>query len=196
LKHEKGASIASFARLAPALLIAIMAFAMIEGSLTSLFPSYGFSIGMAEGASILAIGIILAGYMGPQIPIGWIAEKIGDRILLLAVTFCGIAISLAVPMVASGGTAFWILLFFWGSCGAALYTLALIELGNRFTGHMLVTGNAAIGVAWGVGGIIGPSSVGIAMDVTGPTALPNGAAVIFAFVFAVALYRHIYRKPR
>ena len=193
LKHEQGASIFSFAKLAPTLLVAIMAFSMMEGALTSLFPSYGQSVGLTEQAAILGIGVVLAGYMGPQIPIGWMAEKVGDRLLLLVVTFCGVIVSLIIPFAVGDSIGFWVLLFLWGSCGAALYTLALIELGNRFTGHMLVTGNAAIGVFWGIGGIVGPSSMGFAMDWTGDVALPISIALVFGTVFTVALVRRVTR---
>jgi len=192
IRPHAGASIRRFALLAPTIVIAIMAFAMMEGALMALMPLYGPTAGLNEKTAILAISVVLAGYMGPQIPIGWLAEKIGDRILLIVTAACGTLVSLAVPF-SLGTPAFWVLLFLWGSCGAALYTLALVELGNRFTGHMLVTGNAAIGVAWGLGGIVGPSSMGAAMDGFGPNALPLAIACVFGGVLALAAYRGLTR---
>ena len=51
--------------------------------------------------------------------------------------------------------AVWPLLFVVGATGYGIYTMALIELGNRFTGSALVAGNAAFAVMWGIGGIAG-----------------------------------------
>ena len=50
--------------------------------------------------------------------------------------------------------------------------MTLIELGERFSGSMLVAGNAAFSLMWGVGGIAVPPAAGAAMDLLGAQGLP------------------------
>ncbi|TJW40778.1 MAG: MFS transporter, partial [Mesorhizobium sp.] len=53
-----------------------------------------------------------------------------------------------------------------------IYTMSIIELGERFTGSALVAGNAAFSLMWGVGGIAVPPLAGGAMDMIGANGLP------------------------
>jgi len=66
--------------------------------------------------------------------------------------------------------------------------MALIELGDRFTGGLLLAGNAAFALMWWVAGLVGPSAVGGAMDLAGPIGLPLVLGAGFA-VLALAFLR-------
>ena len=46
-------------------------------------------------------------------------------------------------------------------------------------GTLLLAGNSAFGMMWGIGGIIGPSMAGGAMDLIGPEGLPLTLGVLF-----------------
>ncbi len=48
-----------------------------------------------------------------------------------------------------------------GGVGYGVYTMALVELGNRFHGSVLVAGNAAFALMWGAGGIVDPPGSGL-----------------------------------
>jgi hypothetical protein len=52
------------------------------------------------------------------------------------------------------------MLFVWGGLAAGLYTVALAELGARYSGATLVSATAAIVTAYGVGALVGPLFVG------------------------------------
>ncbi len=64
------------------------------------------------------------------------------------------------------------MLFVWGAIAFGIYTIALVELGDRFSGALLLAGNGAFGMMWGIGGIFGPPVAGAAMDLIGPEGLP------------------------
>ena len=55
----------------------------------------------------------------------------------------------------------------------------MVDLGARFSGALLLAGNSAFGVMWGIGGIVGPSIAGITMDLAGPEGLPLTLGVLF-----------------
>ena len=83
---------------------------------------------------------------------------------------------------------FWPLVFVIGAVSFGLYSVALVELSERFSGAMLVAGNSAFAMMFGVGGLAGPSETGAVMDAIGPNGLPLSLGVIgFALaVFALA----------
>jgi hypothetical protein len=83
----------------------------------------------------------------------------------------------------------WPLVFLWGALSFAIYTLVLVELGERFSGSMLITGNAAFALFWGVGGIAGPPATGGLMDWIGLQGLPTVLGLMYLVLAAVRLFR-------
>ncbi len=52
----------------------------------------------------------------------------------------------------------------------------------HLSGALLLAGNSAFGIMWGIGGIIGPSAGGIAMDLMGPEGLPITLGILFVML--------------
>jgi predicted branched-subunit amino acid permease len=69
-----------------------------------------------------------------------------------------------------------------------IYTLALVEVGERFSGALLIAANSAFALAWGVGGIAGPPAFGAVMDLVGVQGLPAAFCALY-LVLALARYR-------
>jgi hypothetical protein len=104
--------------------------------------------------------------------------------------FCVLA-SLAgcvVLPLAFGSWLVWPLLFAWGGVSFGIYTMALIQLGERFSGQALISGTAAFSLVWGVGGIAGSPATGLAMQLIGHQGLPLSlgllASILAAFLMA------------
>ena len=75
-----------------------------------------------------------------------------------------------------------------GAVSYGVYTMAIIELGERFTGPALIAGNAAFALMWGVGGIAMPPLAGGAMSLFGAPGLPITLGLIcLGLVVASAL---------
>ena len=81
----------------------------------------------------------------------------------------------------------WVLAFCLGALSYGAYTVALVELGDRFSGPMLVAGNSAFALSWGIGSMAGPLGTGGLMDVFGIQALPLTFAVLLAVFVIVAM---------
>ncbi|TIX29868.1 MAG: MFS transporter, partial [Mesorhizobium sp.] len=82
----------------------------------------------------------------------------------------------------------WPVLVVMGAVGYGVYTMALVELGSRFKGSLLVAGNAAFALMWGAGGIVGPPGAGALMQAVGPLGLPAVIVGLDALLVAFALY--------
>jgi hypothetical protein len=77
----------------------------------------------------------------------------------------------------------------WGALSYGIYTVALVELGERFSGSMLVAGNAAFALMWGIGGMAGPPATGAFMDLIGVQGLPITFGLLCFGLAAVGLLR-------
>ena len=73
-------------------------------------------------------------------------------------------------------------------------TPALVELGNRFRGSLLVAGNSAFALMWGIGGIVGPPLAGSSMQAAGPVGLVGVIAGLSLVLVAFALWRSATRR--
>ena len=61
----------------------------------------------------------------------------------------------AHPVAASARILLWPVLLVCGAASAGIYTVALSELGERFSGNELVAGTASFATVWGLGAIFG-----------------------------------------
>ena len=89
--------------------------------------------------------------------------------------------AVALPFVVDTPWLLWPMLFIWTGMFSGIYTLAMVLAGQWFRGIQLATTMAAIGLAWGIGGIIGPIASGFAMDIWNP----HGLALVLAVGAAV-----------
>lgn len=122
-------SVMSFLPRAPVLLVAVTVFAVFDTATMSLFPLYGLREGLGEAVAATALGVLIAGNVLLQYPIGWLSDRLPRRSLLVACAALTAAGGVALPLVI-GSWLLWPLLFFWGSTAFGLYTLAMAELGD------------------------------------------------------------------
>jgi predicted MFS family arabinose efflux permease len=87
----------------------------------------------------------------------------------------------------------WPLFFAWGGVSFGIYTLSLIQLGERFTDQSLIAGNAAFALVWGLGGIAGSPATGVAMQLIGYQGLPVTLGLL-SCVLAVLLMAKRWRS--
>jgi MFS family permease len=58
-----------------------------------------------------------------------------------------------------------------GGTAGALYTLAIVRLGDRLRGTRLISANAFVGMLWGVGALCGPVLGSLSMTAVQPQGL-------------------------
>lgn len=182
----------SFLHLAPALLMATAVAAAFEQTILSLLPVYGAAYGIAAVTMSALLAVMISGNIVLQLPLGLLAERVSPRLLLIACAAISAAGAAMMPLFIATPV-IWPLLFVVGATGYGIYTMALIELGNRFTGSALVAGNAAFAVMWGLGGIVGPPGAGFAIQAFGPQGLPVVLMAMCVGLVAFALYRENVR---
>ncbi len=183
---ERQLSILGFARLAPILISAVTLFAVIDAAYLGLMPVYGVKKGFDQETAALMLTAFIIGNAGLQFPIGWIADHWSKRGMMVVCAFTTVIGSALIPS-AFGTWLLWPVLVVTGATSAGIYTMALAELGERFSGNELVAGTAAFSTTWGAGALVGALIGGWAMDRFGPDGLPYATAMVFAaFVVAIA----------
>lgn len=183
---SSGLSIFGFARLAPILLVGVGMFGIIDAANLGLLPVYGVKKGLTQETAALMLTAFIAGNVVLQFPIGWIADHWSKRGMMSA---CGIATAIGSALIpwAFGTWLVWPLLVVTGAASAGIYTMALAELGERFSGHELVAGTTAFSTMWGGAALFGALLGGWAIDSFGPDGLPYAIAAVFlVFILTMA----------
>jgi MFS family permease len=189
VKDGTANSVLRFAPRAPVLLACVAVFGLIDGVSFSLLPVFGLRYGFDEAAAAFMLAILVFGSVVLQIPIGWLSDKFNQHGTLLLCAAVGVVGATALPFVVGSPALLWPTLFLWGGCTAGIYTVSLAMLGEQFSGADLVAGNAAFGLAWGTGSMVGPAAGGVAMRLGGPDGLPAVMGVACALLTAFILYR-------
>ena len=183
-EDETPLSVIGFARKAPILLFAVGMYAILDAANLSFLAVYAVKKGFDQETAALALTAFVLGNTVLQFPIGWLADHFPKRWVMVG---CGIICclcSLLVPFV-FGTWALWPVLPLMGATSAGIYTVALGELGERFSGHELVAGTASFSTMWGVGALVGSLAAGWSIAGFGPDGLPFTMAAVFA-VFIVS----------
>lgn len=185
-------SVGGFFALAPLLLFAVFAAAAFEQSLLSLFAVYGAALGSGEARIASLITCFIAGNAVFQILLGRMAEQTGSMRIMLFCALVALAGCLLMP-ASFNSWLIWPIIFVWGGASFGIYTMALIHLGERFTGQALIAGNAAFALAWGIGGIVGSPATGFTMQLIGYQGLPVSLGLLCS-ALAILLMAQRWRR--
>src|SRR6202166_1960611 len=166
---------------APIVMLAALVAGLVESADLTLLPLFGLHSGLDERAALLLVAVFMAGNVVLQVPIGLLADRYGRRTLLgvCAVASCMgpllLPASLGTPML------LWPLLFVWGGTLYAFYSQGIALLGEEFAVEDLASANTLFVMVYCLGGVIGPSAGGMAMDLWPSRGLPvllSGAALL------------------
>ena len=132
--------------------------------------------------------VMIAGNIALQVPLGLLAERWSARLVRLGCVSATVLGCVLLPMLIDMPLV-WPFVFIWGAVSYGIYTMTIIELGERFSGQMLVAGNAAFAMMWGVGGIAAPPVAGAAMDVIGANGLPLALGLMCLLLAVLSVVR-------
>ncbi len=189
IDHTELSSFWSMVRKAPTPLLATILFAAFEGGVFNFLPIYGVRTVFTENTVPQLLVALALGSLGCQMLIGWLADKGNKRHLMIALALLSGIGALALPLVINHPLMLFPTLFLWGGVFEGLYTVALSDVGARFTGADLAVVSAAMATAFGIGELFGPVIVGLAMDIWGLSGMPVSLASMAAVYCCFALYR-------
>jgi MFS family permease len=178
-----------FFRHAPVLVAAVAVAAGFEQAVLTLLPVYGAAYAMDEKTLSALVSVLIAGSIALQVPLGFAAERVSARSVLIACAFGSALCCVGLPFSMSTDL-MWPLALVLGGLSYGIYTMGIVELGERFSGPLLVAGNAAFAITWGIGGIAGPLTTGTVMDAIGVQGFPLAVGLFCLALGGFALLNH------
>jgi len=181
---------------APTIFAAAFLSGVLDISVFSFLPLYGLARGFEEVQAVTMLTLFLAGNLVLQLPIGYVADKIRKRFVLLCCAAACVAAPALLPQLMGNQLTMAAALFVWGGCSWGLYSVALAMLGERFKSGGLAIANAAFMMAFEAGNIVGPPIGGFAFKFMGGDGFLmflGGAAGIY---FVIVAGRGIVRRVR
>jgi MFS family permease len=129
-------------------------------------------------ASTLALGVFTVGGTVLQMPIGYLADAVGYRAAQLITA--GVIVISAASFILLGHhfVPLLLTLFALGGAAGAMNTLAVIEAGSSVAANLISAAASRVALAYTVGSIIGPPTVGFLVAILGPASFPFAFATI------------------
>lgn len=152
----------------------------LEGGLITFLSIYLLGLDYTEGAVSLLVAGLFAGVILCQVPVAWLADRVGRLRVLLG---CHALLLAALLLLrwCPGTAALSVCLFLVGTCCGALYPLGLALLGDRVPRAGLARANACYLASNCAGSLCGPVLFGLVIDAFGLS------AQFFAGVLSVAV---------
>ncbi len=166
---------------------------LVETSSISFLPVMANRAAFAVGATAVLFGFGLGGTI-LQIPLGWLADKIGYRRAQLATAAVVLAGAVGIVIFAKSAAALEVALFAWGGAAGGMNTLAVIEAGDRMHQRDMSTAMTSIAMAYTVGSIVGPIATGI-VESHAPAFGLTVAAGVSAVTFLAFRVRRSWKAP-
>ena len=147
-----------------------------------LLPIYALQFDLTFAQSSRTIAWLGSGELAMPLFVGWYADKVDKRKLMIFIALVTIATLSIMPFVFAAPLMRLATLFILGGAIMSFYSLGLTMLGQKFKGSLLASANASFIFFLCLGEIIGPPVIGTAMDLFGT----------FAFGWSMALFTLIY----
>jgi MFS family permease len=152
----------------------------LEGGMVAFMSVYLLFLGLSESRVSWLTSAIMIGVILFQVPVAWLADRLGRTRVLLA---CYGATVAGLCFLSYCGDSAWLAtaLFLVGACSGAFYPLGLAILGERVSGAQLAGASAwYLGINC-FGSLVGPVVTGFAMDRFGkPSMFSVGAGAVLS----------------
>lgn len=183
IAHHGGTGIFKIMRLSPLIMLAAAIAGFLDMSVYTQLPIQALRLGIAEKDALLMVSLFISGNIFLQLPLGWVADRLGRPIVLIACTLVSLGCALLLPLAISQAVPLYALLFLWGGSVYGLYTLSVAMIGDRFKAGDVGVANTAFIMVFEFGSTAGPVITGAAMDISRDL----GFSVILAFGAGVLL---------
>jgi MFS family permease len=156
--------LAGVLRAAPIVMLAALVAGLVESADLTLLPLFGLQSGLDERAALLLVAVFMVGNVALQVPIGLLADRYGRRFLLGICAGASAVGPLLLRYCLDDAALLWPLLFIWGGTLYAFYSQGVAMLGEEFAVANLPSANTLFVMVYCLGGVVGPSVGGVAMD--------------------------------
>ena len=173
----------------PTPFLAAFVFGGIETGIFNLLPIHGLLMDMQPQQAALLLVWVGVGNLLLQLPIGWLADRMNQRLLLGICALIGAIGGWGLAMMNMTELPAKILLLVWGGAVVGFYTVGLSMLVKRGTETQIPSMNAGFLMMYGLGAVSLPSVTGELMDRLDVWGLPFAIIVLCGGYFVLLVIR-------
>jgi MFS family permease len=172
--------------LIPIILFAVMSFGILDGITLSLWRTFSALKGASENWSAYTLYAFIAGNVVIQPLIGWAADLFGRRVMLRVCALGGALGGVLMSVIDFNSLLVIPLGIVWGGLAFGVYTVSLAFVGTHLRGAQLITANAAFGVVWGLGNVVGAPASGKMIETFGAIGMPLSVTAVYVVLTIAA----------
>jgi len=168
----------------------------VNGSLWGMGAVFALKAGLDTKEVSLFMMLMIAGGLLFQWPVGKLSDRFDRRKVIIAV--CLAAAITALGIILALPHSKWLLLAFAAAFGGpafSLYALASSHTYDFIKPNQFVAASGSLLLVFGIGAVLGPLNVAIAMNFFGPTGMFAVIGIMEILLCLFALYRMSVRQP-
>ncbi|MBF0545113.1 MAG: MFS transporter [Candidatus Riflebacteria bacterium] len=176
---------------------AMYASALVGGITWFGLPAFLTIFGTQNGIPLKEASFLISFFEFGSMTIGWLlcflSDFIDRRVVIMVCVLLNLLCAVYLPMAIFHLKLAYGLMFLWGGLMGGIYSICLTMIGERFRQEDQVSANVAYVLMDGIGGFVGVSLIGVAMDTFGTEGLVYVivSGSVSYFIFALSKYRPI-----
>jgi MFS family permease len=179
---------------APLLFAGPLVMAIIESAALFLLPVFGREIALTDSQAAGLVAAYGFGNLALQVPIGWLADKIGIKPTLWIMAVLAMVGPFVILPVMGSVSALYLIVLIYSGAVTAIYTLSLAGMAHQFSPGQLASANALMALIYSFGQASGGFLSGLALDLGGPVGFLSAQSA-YAALFVLALVLSARQRP-
>lgn len=164
-----------------------------NGVFFTIGPVYAILQGMSVAQTANFMAIFIFGGVCGQLPLGYLSDKIGRRITIIAVSLIAFLSLLLCYLFHDTATILYPGLFLFGATALSLYGLCVAYTNDYLSPEHYVGASASQILTNGTGSLIGPFIIALVMSLLGSAFFFPLLAVAYASICLIGITRHIIK---
>ena len=169
-------------------MVAGLLFGLIESSMEALLPVFTLRNGLDAETAAFFLMLFVAGGLVAQLPVGWLADHVDPRRLLLTGATLVLTAFVLLPFAIHAFWAMAIVMLVMGANIGGFFIVTMTVMGRSYKGADLISINTSFVFFFGLGMSVGPILSGSSMSLFGANGMPALGASLCA-IFVVLLRR-------
>ena len=178
----------------PLAAVGIIVAGMTAAAFRMVGPLFGLENGLSQGQIAIFLSAAVIGGVAVQYPIGWLADKVERRTVLMAISATAIAACLWTAQAPRDPVTLYVAAALFGMTSLPIYSVSAALANDRATPETAVEMNAALVFFFSMGAVISPLAVAELIETFGPGAMFIFIAAAHLALILFALYRMTRRE--
>lgn len=163
---------------------------LVSGAFWGMAPVFGQRLALEESQIALFMSATIAGGILLQWPIGHLSDRLDRRTVLIAAGFStAVAAAAAAYIVMHAQPGLVTSTFVYGGLMFSLYGLSVAHVNDHLESGQVLEATRGLLLVFGLGALLGPFLVGLAMQIWGPVGLPLVSGTVTAGLALFGIYR-------